>query len=98
MEDKKILFYFEQAQKDWSRPQWMCGLFGWNHTKHGLCAYFKLRHAVSWEDLDILRQKWHVHRKVSLLSYHFNNRKERLEAIKKVIIDLKTKDNGRQSA
>jgi hypothetical protein len=49
MKNKEILFYFEQAQKDWSRPKWMCYLFGWNHTESGLCRYFIKQHDVSFE-------------------------------------------------
>lgn len=88
MEDKEILFYFEQAQKDWSRPKWMCYLFGGNHTEHGLCSYFILKHGLLSGEVVQLQNQWRRH-SVKIGFYDFNNREERVQAIKKVIADLK---------
>lgn len=89
MEDKEILFYFEQALKHWGRPAFICNIFGWNNTESGLCNYFIKQHNVPLEEMYALYDKWNPYRTVKDRFYDFNNRKERVQAINKVIADLK---------
>jgi hypothetical protein len=39
-----ILDIYKTAEKHWSRPAWLCKMFGWNYTDFGLCYYFSKKH------------------------------------------------------
>lgn len=86
MTNREILEIYKAAEKHWSRPEWVCWILGWNYTDDGLCKYFCKKHCKyflshEWERL------WLPYRTITG-SYHFINRKERLEAIRNVIKDL----------
>ena len=95
MTKEEILSLFKQAEKDWKRPQrW------WQKERgidRGLCYYFAVRHNLKWyETAEFLKPCWLKYRTTKMSIYHFTShfrnpkqaRKERLEAIRKVIRDL----------
>lgn len=87
MSNKEILAIYKKAEKHWSRPIWLCKLIGWNHTKGGLCVYFQQKHR-NYYFISLWECLWIKYKTTFDEPYHFNNRKERLEAIRKVIKDL----------
>jgi hypothetical protein len=94
MNKEEILDAFIQAEKDWSDP---IETATQNVTHWGLCGYL-LNQGFTAKEIDIyLEPCWLTYRtKKEGGSYHFNGfgdepqgRKERLDAIRKVITDLK---------
>jgi hypothetical protein len=100
MNKQEILDAFIQAEKDWSEP--IEGAYQ-NYTEDGLCWYFSRNQSIEPDLIDsVLRPIWQKHRVRLNCDYgldfngygHYSQgRAERLEAIRKVINDLKTKLN-----
>ena len=86
MKKKEILAMYKVAEKHWSRPVWLCGILGWNHTQHGLCWYFTKR--TNTNCYDAPNQLWWPYRTKNGFDVNFRTREERLEAIRNVIKDL----------
>ena len=88
MTKKEIIAAFEQAEKDWRRPQrWWQMERG---IRDGLCHYFASRFNLSNFDVALnLKPLWIKYRTIEDSNFHFNNREERLEAIRRVLNDLK---------
>ena len=95
MTKKEILNAFLQAEKDWSEPITKAIK---THTHWGLCSYFWIIQDI---DSDIqkkhLKPLWGKYRTEFETLFHFwsygddpKGRAERLDAIRKVINDLKT--------
>jgi hypothetical protein len=87
MTKQEIIAAFEQAEKDWRRPQrW------WQKDRcidYGLCHYFGAgKKMCSYEVYKYLEPLWEKYRTTDGM-YHFNNRKERLHAIRQILNDLK---------
>jgi hypothetical protein len=87
MNNKEILEIYKIAKKHWSRPAWLCWIFGWNYTYYGLCYYFQVQH-TKYYCSPYFKELWYPCRTIQFNAYHFNTRKERLQAIRKVIKDL----------
>jgi hypothetical protein len=93
MTKQEILDAFIQAEKDWSEPIKRAQE---TDTHWGLCLYFR-RIGFSWNELNFyLEQRWLRYSTLKSI-YHFNSlgnepqgRAERLDAIRKVINDLKS--------
>jgi hypothetical protein len=95
MNKEEILSLFKQAEKDWKRPQRR-----WQKNKYinrGLCYYFTNKHNLNFSIIvKFLEPYWLKHSFKENEYFHFTNprnnpkqaRKERLEAIRKVIKDL----------
>lgn len=82
---------FEQALIDWERPFWKRWIYGSRFTDKGLCSYFALQLEITDRDvIDFLEPIWLNFRTTRGL-YHFNNRRERIKAIKQCIKYLKNK-------
>jgi hypothetical protein len=90
MTNKEILTIYKKAEKHWRRPEWLCKILDWNYIQYGLCWYFRRTYSIKVHGyLPYLEDLWIKHKTTSQGSvYDFNNRKERLEAIRKVIKDL----------
>jgi hypothetical protein len=86
MSNKEILAILRRAEKHWSRPAWLCKIFGWNHTSMGLCWYFTKQ--TNTNCYNERNQLWLPYRTKKMGVYHFRTRKQRLEAIRNVIKDL----------
>ena len=84
MSNKEILAIYKTAEKHWSRPAWLCWIFGWNYTYYGLCYYFQVQH-TKYYCSPYFKELWYPCRTIQFNAYHFNTRKERLQAIRKVI-------------
>jgi hypothetical protein len=87
MTKQEIIAAFEQAEKDWSRPQrwWQKDRF----IDRGLCRYFANKQYIYGRNTwDFLEPLWFRYRTKKGL-FHFNNREERLHAIRQVLNDLK---------
>lgn len=90
MEKHKILYYYENALKDYTRPRWKRFLFGDKHTHGGLCYYFTHRFGLN---------PWYVNKLIQFSdrfrftpkhrAWHYENRKQRIVGIKRVINYLK---------
>jgi hypothetical protein len=92
MTKKEIIKAFEQADKDWSKKKrwWNNYETFRNFTDMGLCGYFFHQQNVSRWDIDeFLCPLWEKHKTKFESVYDFNNRKERLKAIRKVLNVLK---------
>ena len=87
MSNKDILAIYKIAEKHWSRPAWLCSILGWNDTNKGLCCYFRRKHSEYCYS-NSFSYLWIDSRTKFRGCYHFHTRKERLEAIRKVIKDL----------
>lgn len=87
MTTKEILAIYKIAEKHWSRPEWLCNLIGWNNTNGGLCNYFGWQQ-IKYYYSNSFSMLWIKYRTTECDVHHFNNRKERLQAIRKVIKDL----------
>jgi hypothetical protein len=87
MSNKEILAIYKIAEKHWSRPKWLCQVFGWNYTDDGLCHYFSKQH-TEYRLSPYFEQIWYPYKTRSYSVYHFRTRKERLQAIRNVIKDL----------
>jgi hypothetical protein len=93
MTKQEILDAFIQAEKDWSEP---VEIAMQNRTHWGLCGYL-LNQGFTVKEIDIyLEPCWLPYRTKERSRYHFNGfgdepqgRKERLDAVRKVITDLK---------
>jgi hypothetical protein len=90
MSNKEILAIYKIAEKHWSRPAWLCWILGWNETECGLCWYFGKKHNLHYYNIDSSDAPWVKYKTKTRLFglYHFHTRKERLQAIRKVIKDL----------
>ena len=95
MTKEEILRLFKQAEKDWKRPQrwWQ----KYRYIEIGLCYYFVKRHDINiYTVREFLEPYWLKHSTEKYSRFHFTSpylnqkqaRKERLEAIRKVIRDL----------
>ena len=83
-----ILDICKTAEKHWSRPVWLCKIFGWNGTKTILQSYFFRKHKEYWHSKDF-ECLWLAYRTTKNLELdHLRSRKERLQAIRNVIKDL----------
>lgn len=93
MTKQEIIKAFEQAEKDWSKKKkwWNFYMPKHNETDCGFCAYFILKHNIdSYVIEGHLEPLWIKYRTTEHFKvYHFNNREERLEAIRKVLNDLR---------
>lgn len=80
MEKKEILEAFKQAEIDWSK----------NNLDSSFCFYFVLSQNLSFRNQveKFLQPLWFKYRTVKNSAFHFNNRQERLKAIRKVINEL----------
>lgn len=86
MNKQEILEAFKKAEIDWSRPTLTDFQF---RTHSGLCYYFAVQQDISLNFIiDFLQPLWIKFKTTSTCSYHFENRQERLEAIRNVIKDL----------
>ena len=98
MTKQEILAAFEQAEKDWSLPIETAFEI---ETHLGLCWYFVAELDLYEDDIrEFLMPLWLKYQTRMGSAYNFNGygddkqgRAERLEAIKKVIIDLKNEMN-----
>ena len=88
MNNKEILAIYKIAEKDWRRPVWLCKILGWNDTETGLCWYFESKHRLYFMSKSFVKLWIPYRTNYSKLDYHFHTRKERLQAIRKVIKDL----------
>ena len=88
MSNKEILAIYKIAEKHWSRPAWLCWILGWNDTETGLCAYFFHQYRDPWKSEPLILRWIKYRTNYSKSDYHFHTRKERLQAIRKVIKDL----------
>jgi hypothetical protein len=93
MNKQEILDAFIQAEKNWSEP---VETVTQNGTHWGLCRYFRDQGFATYEIAIYLEPCWLQYRTKGSSGYHFNGfgdvpqgRKERLDAIRKVITDLK---------
>jgi hypothetical protein len=85
MEKKEILQAFKQAEIDWSKD------YNTETNKYvnwGLCRYFGGRFDFDTNEINFLKHFWLKYATTPDNKFHFNNRKERLEAIRKVINEL----------
>ena len=82
-----ILDIYKTAEKHWSRPAWLCKIFGWNYTDFGLCYYFSEKH-TEYRYSPYFKYLWYPYRTRRVHAFHFHTRKERLQAIRNVIKDL----------
>jgi hypothetical protein len=87
MSNKEILAIYKTAEKHWSRPAWLCSILGWNYTYNGLCYYFQVQH-TKYYCSPSFKELWYPYKTLQYNMYHFNTRKERLQAIRNVIKDL----------
>jgi hypothetical protein len=88
MSNKEILAIYKIAEKHWSRPAWLCKILGWNGTKTILQSYFFRKHKKYWYS-KYFKCLWLPYRTTENGELdHFRTRKERLQAIRKVIKDL----------
>jgi hypothetical protein len=90
MSNKEILDIYKIAEKHWSRPAWLCKIFGWNGTNEGLCFYFLIKHKEYYNS-PYFKKLWLPYRTnyiKGVFVMHFQTRKERLQAIRNVIKDL----------
>jgi hypothetical protein len=93
MTKQEILEAFIQAEKDWSEPT---GIAMQNCTHWGLCGYLR-NQGFTPDEIEIyLEPCWLPYKTKERSGYHFNGfgdepigRKQRLDAIRKVITDLK---------
>jgi hypothetical protein len=86
MEKKEILEVFKQAEIDWSKE------YNRETNKYvdwGLCRYFGWQFDFTENDIRFHLQPY-LFKYVTTpdRAFHFNNRQERLEAIRKVINEL----------
>lgn len=92
MNTKEIIKAFKLAEKHYGRPKWLCEIIGWNNTKtsiSGLCYYFENTQKISGDVVnDKLKPLWIKYQTKFHDAWHFNNRNERLQAIRMVIRDL----------
>ena len=93
MTKQEIIKVFEKAEKDWSKKRrwWNFYKPKRNNTDQGLCLYFIISHNIdSYGVEDYLEPLWIKYKTTRWLNqYHFNNRQERLEVIRKVLNDLR---------
>jgi hypothetical protein len=91
MTKQKIIAAFEQAEKDWiEKVKKGCTPEG-EITYNGLCNYFYLEQNLSATDAyKYLPSLWEKYR-TREGDFHFNNREERLYAIRQVLNDIKRK-------
>jgi hypothetical protein len=87
MSNKEILAIYKIAEKHWSRPKWLCWILGWNDAIGGLCYYFDNKH-TEYRYSPYFKHLWYPYRTIHFSAFHFNTRKERLQAIRSVIKDL----------
>jgi len=88
MNKEEIIKAFKLAEKHWSRPEWLCVILGFNGTTSGFCNYFSRQGCCC---ILCLQNKWIKYRTTeSYRMYHFNSRKERLQAIRNILKDLKS--------
>ncbi len=86
MTKEQILEAFKKAEIDWSKPRLTNFQF---KTYTGLCYYFVVQQDVSLDFvIDFLQPLWIKFKTTINSNYHFENRQERLEAIRNVIKDL----------
>ena len=79
MEKKDILQAFKQAEIDWSKKDF---------EDMGFCFYFLSNQLIKRGIMDeFLKPLWKKYATKSSM-FHFNNKKERLEVIRKVIKEL----------
>lgn len=100
MNKYEILSAFIQAEKDWSEP---IDVAFDNKTEEGLCWYFIVNQAIEKRLInDVLRPIWQEYKTnetpefgMDFFGYGYttHGRRERLEAIRKVINDLKKEIN-----
>ena len=97
MTKQEMLDAFIQAEKDWSEPSKTSIE---KHTNWGLCWYFIGKQNLKDEQMYNLKIYWIKYRTTYVSTMHFRGfgwqeqgRQERLEAIRKVIIDLKNELN-----
>jgi hypothetical protein len=96
MTNKEILYYFEQALKDWERPRWKRKLFGHKNTEAGLCYYFTHKMGSLRCRIDELSLRWEKYKTKDDGFYDFNTREERILAIRGVINDIKLEENKKK--
>jgi len=95
MTKQEILDAFIQAEKDWSKSIKVLNI---PSMQYGLCRYFIIRMGFSLEQMEeYLYPCWTKYKTKESGWYHFNSfgnepqgRAERLDAIRKVINDLKS--------
>lgn len=86
--NNELLEIYKKAEKHWSRPSWLCWILGWNNTNGGLSDYFKHKHSEYYNSI-FFYPLWTVYSPLNCYGLrYFKNRKERLEAIRKVIKEL----------
>lgn len=97
MTKQEILNAFIQAENDWSEPIERASE---NETDVGLCWYFYYTTNLDDAEIDEFLRPYWVKYRTKTSAYHFNGhgdepqgRAERLEAIRKVINDLKNELN-----
>ena len=86
---KTELEIFEQALLDWNRPFWKRWIYGHLHTDKGLCHYFHQQMDLSDRYVDKNLYPIWLEFKTRRGVFDFNNRRERIEALKKCIEKLK---------
>jgi hypothetical protein len=86
MEKKEILQAFKQAEIDWNKE------YNTKTNKYvnwGLCRYFGWKFDFTENDIRFyLQPYWLKYATIPDLPFHFRNKEERLEAIRKVINEL----------
>lgn len=88
---KTELELFEQALIDWNRPFWKRWFYGSRFTDKGLCCYFNQQLGLTDRDVIRFLEPIWVQFKTRRGIFDFNNRKERIQAIRKCIEHIKNK-------